>query len=225
MNAIQRAAVAIAAMTLAAAPVAAQDGFFDAKRDGDFLVRLRGLAVIPNEELSTAAIPGADASISTAVVPELDFTYFFTDNIAAELILAVTPHDVRGRGALAGANLGDVWLLPPTLTLQYHVDQLGDWTGMESLAALKPYVGAGVNYTMFLGEDAGQFQKIRYDDAFGFALQAGLDYEIAEGVYLNADVKYIFLETDWTLDTGAGTVGGNVEINPLIIGLGVGYRF
>lgn len=211
-------AAALALLTVAAPPAAAQDPWWRSTSDGAFMARVRGIVVAPmNEELSTGAIPGADASISTAVVPELDLTYFFTDNIAAELILAVTPHDVDGEGALQGADLGDVLLLPPTLTVQYHFNDLGAW---------KPYVGAGVNYTFFLNENAGQFTDIDYDDAFGFALQAGVDYEIAEGVYLNADVKYIFLETDWTLETTPGNrIGGSVDINPLIVGVGIGYRF
>lgn len=219
-----RAALALLAAALAAAPAAGQE-WYSAKSDGDFLVRLRGISIMPNEELRTGAIPGADASISNEIVPELDLTYFFTPNVAAELILATAEHSVSGRGALAGADIGSVWLLPPTLTLQYHVTGLGDLTGVEGADAIKPYVGAGVNYTMFYNEDAGDFQSIKYDDAFGFALQAGVDVEVAEGIYLNADVKYIFLETDWTLDTGAGRIGGTVDINPLIVGVGVGYRF
>jgi outer membrane protein len=94
-----------------------------------------------------------DADIGDQYVPEFDITYFFNDNIAAELILAVTPHDVSAvnvtvPGALTNADidLGDVWLLPPTLTLQYHFR-----TGSK----FKPYVGAGVNATFFFNEDEG----------------------------------------------------------------------
>lgn len=208
------------ALTAAAPPAAAQEEWWQSKSDGAFMARLRGIVVAPNESLEVNGVPGQDAEISTAVVPELDLTYFFTDTIAAELILAVTPHDVTGEGSvIGGTDLGDVLLLPPTLTLQYHFSDLGPW---------KPYLGAGVNYTFFLNEDGGQFNDIDYDDTFGFALQAGLDYEIAEGVYLNADVKYIFLETDWTLDArnaGLGVQTGSVDINPLIVGVGIGYRF
>lgn len=216
-------AFALAALAaLAAAPAGAGE-MFAGSYDGDWLVRVRGIGVIPNESLSADGIPGSDANITTSVVPELDITYFFTPNIAAELILGTTPHDVSGRGALAGADIGSVWLLPPTLTLQYHVTQLGEWTGSESLAKVKPYFGAGVNYTIFYNEDAGQFNSIDYDNAFGAALQAGVDVELGDGFYLNADVKYIFLKTDWSINDGAIT--GSVDINPLIVGLGLGYRF
>jgi outer membrane protein len=217
-------AAALCAATLPFA-AAAQDGFFSAKSDGDWLIRGRALAVIPNESANfNPPVAGGDVSISTAVVPELDITYFFTPNIAAELILGVTPHDVSGRGpGLGGADIGSVWLLPPTLTLQYHVTQLGDWLGHPHGSRIKPYVGAGVNYTMFFDEDAGQFNDIEYDDSFGLALQAGVDFELAEGFYLNVDAKYIFLNTDVSVDNG--TVTGDVDINPLLIGVGLGYRF
>ncbi len=213
---------AACAAILCAAPASADDTSASAY-DGSWMVRLRGIGVIPNESLTANGIPGADASISTAVVPELDFTYFFTENFAAELILATTEHSVGGRGALGGADIGSVWLLPPTLTAQYHFTQLGEWTGVETLSKVKPYLGAGVNYTIFYNEDAGQFRSIKYDDAFGWALQAGVDVEVGSGFYVNADVKYIFLNTDWEINDGA--VRGSVDINPLIVGVGVGYRF
>ena len=79
-------------------------------------VRLRAIAVVPNESATIQTI-GGDVQIFNAFVPELDFTYFFTKNIAAELILATTKHDVKAISTAAGnIPLGDVWLLPPTLT-------------------------------------------------------------------------------------------------------------
>lgn len=214
---------AIALSVACAAPAMAEDAWYTPKTDGDWLVRIRSLSVLPNEKLKVDQDANAGGKISTSVVPELDITYFFTPNFAAELILGVTPHDVRGTGTIAGADIGSVWLLPPTLTAQYHVTQLGDWTGERALRKVKPYFGVGVNYTMFFNEDAGQFDSISYDDAFGLALQAGVDIEITDGLYLNADVKYIMMETDWSINHGGLT--GSAEINPLIIGLGVGYRF
>jgi outer membrane protein len=208
---------------LCAAPALAQDAWYSPKTDGDWLVRVRGLSVMPNETLKMDGDRTASGTISSSVVPELDITYFFTPNIAAELILAVTPHDVRGAGSLSGADIGSVWLLPPTLTAQYHITQLAEWTGERALSKVKPYFGVGVNHTMFFNEDAGQFDSISYDNAFGIALQAGIDIEITDGIYLNADVKYIMMESDWSINNGAVT--GSAEINPLIIGLGVGYRF
>ena len=85
--------------------------------------------------------------LPTAPFRQLDLTYFFTKNIAAELVLGVTPHTVNGTGGITPfGKVGDAWLLPPTLPLQYHFD-----TG----TAFKPYVGGGVNYTIFFDESTG----------------------------------------------------------------------
>jgi len=173
--------------------------------------RLRIISVIPSPGDD---IVGADVDISTAVVPELDFTYFFTKNIAAELILATTKHDVELDASGAGTtDLGHVWLLPPTLNLQYHF-YTDDF---------KPYVGAGVNYTIFYGIDEGDLDDIEYENSIGFSLQAGLDYNLSEKWFLNLDIKKLFLKTDVTVNNGSDD--SEVEINPLIIGVGVGMRF
>lgn len=181
--------------------------------------RLRFITVIPNESASIEAI-GGDVEISTAYVPELDFTYFFTKNWAAELILATTNHDVKAVNTAAGTiDLGDVWLLPPTLTLQYH------FTG----GMAKPYLGAGVNYTIFYSADQGPVaDDVSYDNSLGFALQGGLDYALTDKWFINLDIKKIFLQTDATVNatTALGaTVNADVDINPLILGIGVGLKF
>ncbi len=182
-------------------------------------IRFRGIVVTPDESASIEAI-GGDIDISTAVVPELDFTYFFTENWAAELILATTKHDVDAISTAVGdIDLGDVWLLPPTLTIQYH------FTG----GALKPYLGTGINYTIFYSADAGSVaDAIDYENSVGLAFQGGLDYTLNEKWFLNVDLKKIFLQTDATVNatTALGaTVVADVNINPLIIGFGVGIRF
>jgi outer membrane protein len=188
-----------------------------------WMIRGRILVVEPQEEakLDTRAgrIPGADVDISTSVVPELDITYFFTPNFAAELILGVTPHRVKGAGSLAGARIGDAWLLPPTLMLQYHFTGLG---------SVKPYVGAGINYTIFFNEKAkGGFTSFDLEDTFGFALQAGVDIMLNQNWGINFDVKKIFLEPKVKVNGGvpAGGVGGKVKIDPWLIGAGVTYKF
>jgi len=194
----------------------------DTKTDTNFSkwqVRLRGIVVTPNESATIDAI-GGDVDISSTFVPELDFTYFFTENWAAELILATTNHDVKAVNTAAGnIDLGDVWLLPPTLTAQYH------FTGGK----FKPYLGAGINYTIFYGADEGPVaDDVDYDSSVGFALQAGLDFDLNDKWFLNVDLKKIFLNTDATVNatTALGaTVGADVDIDPLIIGFGFGMRF
>jgi len=213
---------------------ASMTGFGMAAEAGEgFMVRGRVLGVIPDEsadlKVAGAALAG-DAEIGDQVVPELDISYFFTENFAVELILAVTPHDVKATGVTvpgaltdATVDLGDVWLLPPTVTAQYHFNPNG---------RVKPYVGAGVNATFFFNEDEGPVaNSIDYDPSVGFALQAGLDVDLdgtPGGWAVNADVKKVWINSDVTVDftTALGaTVDAEVDINPWVVGVGMGYRF
>lgn len=176
---------------------------------GDFMVRVRALGVVPQES-STMNI-AAKVKVDSSIVPEMDFTYFFTPNISAELIAAVTPHDVKTN---TGIDAGNSWLLPPTLTLQYHFTQFDTF---------KPYVGAGINYTHFFNEDAGSLTSVKYDDGFGGALQAGMDIPIQGNWYANIDVKKVFIST--TAKFTPSNVRADVDINPWLIGVGIGYKF
>lgn len=192
-------------------------------------VRVRGVGVVPDESAKIGII-GGDAKISNTFIPELDFTYFFTKNISAELILGTSKHDVNtvasdisavGGPTSADVNLGSVYLLPPTLTVQYHF--LPDHI-------FNPYVGAGVNYTIFYNEKAGNTVRgIEYDNSFGYAFQVGFDLMLDDKFFINVDIKKIFLKTDVTVDASnlaAGlSIPADVEINPLLLGFGVGMKF
>ena len=189
-----------------------------ADNSGKWQFRLRGIVVSPDESADIEAI-GGDVDISTSIVPEFDITYFFDDNWSMELILGTTKHDVKAvETAVGEIDLGHVWLLPPTLTGQYH------FTGGNFV----PYVGAGVNLTLFYGVDEGPtVDDIDYDTAVGFALQGGFDYMLNDQWFLNFDVKKLFLNTTATVDatTALGaTVDADVDINPWIFGLGVGLK-
>lgn len=182
-------------------------------------VRLRCLAVVPDESASIQVI-GGDVQISNAYIPELDFTYFFTKNIAAELILGTSKHDVKAVSTAVGdIPLGDVRLLPPTLTLQYHFD--GE--------VVRPYVGAGVNYTLFYNANEGPVaDKVDYDNSLGFDFQLGFDFFLNDKWFINLDAKYILLNTTATVNatTALGaTVDADVDINPFIAGIGFGMKF
>ncbi|CAO4139227.1 OmpW/AlkL family protein [Methylorubrum aminovorans] len=184
-----------------------------------WLVRVRALGILPDPgaRLSAGGVPlaGAGVAITDSTVPELDISYFITRNVAAELILGVTRHGIQGAGILAGARIGSTWILPPTLTLQYHFDSFGPF---------RPYVGAGVNYSLFFGEqERGGFMGFRLSNSVAPALQAGFDYMLDEHWGVNVDVKKLFLDTKVRLN--AGTIRGRVDIDPWIVGAGVTYQF
>ncbi len=178
---------------------------------GDFLVRGRIINVAPNDSAdSTLGTLGIDVKNDT--VPELDFTYMITPNIGAELILGTSRHEVTSNGA----SLGKVSVLPPTLTVQYH---------FAPDATVRPYIGAGINYTRFydVGLRAGGANLDVKKNSFGAALQAGVDVAINKSWFVNFDVKKIFLSTDVSVKNGAKL--GKLTIDPWVIGIGVGTRF
>ena len=204
----------VAGSLLWAAPTAAQAQ--EQGNAGSVLVRLRGLGVLPDERSTISAI-GGQVDASNTVVPEVDVSYFFTDALAVELIAAVTKHNVSALGTAAGTvDLGKAWLLPPTLTAQYHF----------KLGSVEPYVGAGINYTHFFSitlPKTGPVTAISYGDSFGPAVQAGVDIAIAPRWYFNLDLKKVWLKSDVKLNGGA--INASVHLDPWLVGAGIGYRF
>ncbi|MAI62064.1 MAG: hypothetical protein CBB87_06180 [Micavibrio sp. TMED27] len=179
-----------------------------------FQIRARAIGVIPDDGGHTTI--GGKPDADNAFVPEVDVTYFMTNNWALELIAATSPHDLKLKNSVLGdLDLGDTWILPPTLTLQYHLDRE---------AKFSPYVGAGINYTLPYSEDAagGVVTSLDADGSFGFALQAGADYWLNDNWGLNFDVKKVWLDVDATVNN---TITGEVELDPWIVGVGVSYRF
>ena len=132
------------ALLAAAAPAHA-----DPVQAGDVIVRLRGIMVAPNEESTgiAPAFPNEKVKVGNDIMPEVDVTYMATPNIGFELIAATTKHRISGTTGTTGSigRLGSAWALPPTLTVQYHPVADGP---------ARPYVGAGINYTMFYSENA-----------------------------------------------------------------------
>ena len=178
-----------------------------------FQIRVRAIDVVADGDGSVTQ-NGLKTDVDHAITPEIDVTYFFTENIAAELIAATSEHQVE-----AGAfDLGDAWILPPTLTLQYH------FTPEKKFS---PYVGAGLNYSMFYGESDGTgFSNLEVDGGVGYAIQAGFDYWLNDNWGLNLDAKYVNLDVDVDVDLGATHLDADdVDLDPFILGAGVSYRF
>ena len=208
---------AAAALLLGTASAAlADDDMNVGKSAGSVMVRLRGLSIMPETSSSISAI-GGHVDTSTTFDPEVDASYFFTDNIAAEIIAATTRHRITANDtALGKVDVGMVRLLPPTLTAQWH---------FMPHQVLSPYVGAGINYTWFFDTSVphNPVSKVSYDNAFGEVIQAGLDYNISGRWFLNLDVKQLFLSTTAKINNGA--IRADVDLNPTIVGAGIGYRF
>ncbi|MCA0048242.1 OmpW family protein [Mesorhizobium sp. B283B1A] len=179
--------------------------------------RLRALGVITKDSGYVNAVPGSGLSYSNTVTRELDISYFFTDKVAAELILGTTHANITGQGSIGGlGNIGKLRLLPPTLTLQYHFADIG---------AFEPYVGAGVNYTIFYHQQAGSADDLEVNNTFGTALQVGVDYKVDQHWGINFDVKKLFLKPDFDVTVAGNKLTGKAELDPWLIGAGVTYRF
>lgn len=194
---------------------------------GDTFIRVRGIMVAPNEDSTgiTPAFPTETVSVDNAIAPEVDITHMLTNNVGVELIAATTKHDVSGTAGTTGTigKLASTWVLPPTLTLQYH---------FTPEAKVRPYVGAGVNWTLFYKEKAsngleaavGQ-TNVSLSSSFSWAAQAGIDIDLNEKMFLNLDIKYIDLDTNARLrTTAAGIQRVGVDINPFVFGVGVGFK-
>lgn len=175
--------------------------------------------VLPDESASISTI-GGDVNISDEYVPTTQIEWFFNDQVSAELLCCMARHDVVAvNTSLGDVNLGKISHFPPTLTLKYHFNTDG---------VLQPYVGAGVNYTLFFDDkvpSGGPVTSIDYDSSFGGALQAGVDWKLNDHWSLNADVRKVWINTDVTIMAGATQINADVDINPLIVTLGTGYRF
>ncbi|MBY0235008.1 MAG: outer membrane beta-barrel protein [Burkholderiaceae bacterium] len=205
---MNKLATSLAVIALACTTFAAQ-----AQQEGNWMVRARAV----NLDSANKDTTGLGLSVNNKVIPEVDITYFITPNIAAELILTYPQgHDLKA----GGAKIGTLKHLPPTLSLQYHFIPTGTF---------RPYVGLGVNYTNFSEvkfdaslEGAGKLNPSIDNNSFGLSVQVGADVQIAKNWYLNVDVKKVQIGTKVYAN---GVKAGDFKVDPLLVGVGVGYRF
>lgn len=181
-------------------------------QETNWMVRARVVHIDPaNESAPLAGVGAADRiHVSSKTIPEIDISYFFTPNLAAELILTYPQkHDVT----LDGARIGSFRHLPPTLSAQYH---------FAPQSMLNPYLGVGVNYTRLshvkLLNGAGDLES----GSWGMALQAGVDFRLDARWSLNLDVKKVNIRSDVMV---GGAKASSVKVDPVLFGVGVGYRF
>ncbi len=194
---------------MATAAVPAQAGDYS----GDMLVRVQGTFVNFNDDSSRVGTLPGELELENEFIPTLTLTYFLNKNLALELFCCFASLDAEHN--LLG-KVAEFWVFPPALTLQYHFD---------SMNGIKPYVGVGLQYIAPFSEDgvgALVGQDVQVDDALGFTLQAGVDVEIGQGWYLNADVKKTWIEHTVSVN---GVEQFDVGIDPWIFSVGLGYRF
>lgn len=193
--------IAAAVGMLVAGSVAAQES--------PWLVRAR--AVNLNMANKDGVAGGAlGLSVNDKTIGEVDVSYFFNKNVAAELILTLPQSQTVSSN---GTAIGGFKHFPPTLTLQYHFT---DFQGF------KPYVGAGINYTKITGDNIASGAYHLDSNSYGAAFQAGVDVPLTKQVSLNFDVKKVYIKTDvYSGTTNAGTL----KLDPVLVGVGVGYRF
>lgn len=171
---------------------------------GDFLVRVGVSMVAPKSDNH----PAVDVEDGTAVT--FNGTYFMTDQWAVELLAALPfKHDIDAKG---GPTIGETKHLPPTVSLQYH---------FTPNQPVRPYVGAGLNYTLLFEEDIDG-ASLSLGDSFGWAAQVGVDIDLTENMFLNAEIRYLDIDTKAKVN---GTSIGTVEIDPMLYGINIGFRF
>lgn len=214
--------------------VALATPFAQAHQAGDIIVRAGAITVDPREDSGSLKFDGASAAGTSATLDSdtqlgLNFAYMLTDKVGIEL-LAATPfsHEVgvKGLGGLDG-KLGDIKHLPPTLSVVYYP--------LDSKSAFKPYVGVGINYTTFFQEDlsserkAQGFSNLDLDDSIGLAFQVGADYMLTDKLMINAQVRYIDIDTEATVSgpsaLSIAKTKVDVDVDPMVYMVGLGYKF
>lgn len=195
-------------LSVAAACLVALPGLAEAEVANPWQVRAGVSYIVPKSDNGTLA--GLSAEVSKQAGPSFNVSYFLTPNIAADLLLA-TPfrHDV----SLNGTRIGDVEHLPPVLSLQYH---------FAPQAKIRPYVGAGVNYTFFMHERAPALGNLKLEDSVGLAMQAGVDFAVDQHFSVGVDARYIDISSEVTLN---GANIGTAHIDPMVYSMTMAYRF
>jgi outer membrane protein len=205
---IKTLVAALAAMT-SLVPIAAKA---QPSSENPWMVRVRAVDLLWANGQSGSVVQGSNVKAKDQIIPELDVSYFFTKNIAAELVLTY-PQSIQIDAG--GSKLGTIKALPPSLLLQYHFTNFG---------AFKPYVGAGVNYTIFSSRNNLGGGTYSVDSSsFGAVGQVGMDYMFDKNWGLNVDLKYATMSTNVTDTAGANV--GKLTLNPWMPAVGVAYKF
>ena len=189
-----------------------------AHSEGDFIVRVGAATVSPNESSGAVADnPSIEFGVDSDTQLGLTLGYMFTDNISFE-VLAATPfsHNISATGL---GEIADTKHLPPTFMVQYYFG--------TAESDFRPYVGAGINYTVFFDEGSkiAGLSDVSLDDSWGLAANVGMDYMINDDWFLNASVWYADIGTTAKYNLGGTNYSTDVDIDPWVFMIGGGYKF
>ncbi|XPF93067.1 OmpW/AlkL family protein [Colwellia sp. RE-S-Sl-9] len=202
-------------------------------QSGDIVIRGGITNVNPSSDHTSILLNNTDSTMTLTVDDNsqlgLNFLYFYNANIAVEVLAAtpfthdVTIHDKNAVLNVDGAKLGEVTQLPPTISVLYYI---------ENQSAFKPYVGLGVNYTIFFDEQFEDAPKslglsnLELEGSFGLSYQLGVDYLINDNFHINASARYIDISTDATFDVGGQSIGkATIDVDPMVYSIMLGYKF
>ncbi|MGJ8662352.1 MAG: OmpW/AlkL family protein [Marinicella sp.] len=205
-----------------------------ALEQGDWLLHVRAINVAPNDDSSLISVDGtgvAGTGVTVDTGPSLDVSlgYMVTDRWAVEVLADLSSkHSVAANGLASlgvpnGTHVVDTNVLPPTVFMQYQFNPKGK---------VRPYAGVGLNYTLFFNDElTGAAQSVLgasnldIDSSFGLAAQFGIDWQLENNWSFNVDLKYIQIDTEATFDTAIGRASVDIDINPTVIGIGLGKSF
>ncbi|MBB5372319.1 OmpW/AlkL family protein [Acidocella aromatica] len=187
---------------------------------GNILVHLSVIGVLPEDVSSHVnvhngpTLSGYNVHASDGISPELDASYFITKNLSLQLIAATSRHTLSINNGGVAQTLGSAWVLPPTLTAQWHFPQIG---------IIRPYIGAGITVAFFYGISPKNGDALGLRTAVGPAADIGFDIPLSGNWTANVDVKQMFLPVSARINHGA--VRANDGLDPTVVGFGVGYKF
>ena len=197
-----------------------------AYEQGDLIIRAGIASVNPND--SSDEVLSTEVTVDDGQALGLNFTYMLNDSFGVTL-LGASPfeHDL---GTKAGIEAGSTKHLPPTVGVQYFPQVPSE--------TFQPYVGVGLNYTIFFEEEMdGELESavmsalmateadLELDDSFGFSVEAGVDMAINEQWGASFQVWYIDIETEATVATDVGDVKFDVQIDPFVYMLGLTFKY
>ena len=224
-----------AAMAALALGLTAGTAIADSFKQGDLIVRGRAIMLAPTADSNGIApdLLAGGLEAQTSATPELDFTYMVTDNIGVELILATSKHSIDAVRGIAGVGrAAEAWLLPPTLLAQYHFD-----TGTK----FKPYIGAGINYTVFFDEEVNNLDSaftslaligaddkltLDLDPSIGLAVQAGFNYKLNDKWGIHAMAMWADIAAEGAVElNGTELQSVNIDVDPIVLMVGAKFYF